>query len=264
VKAGAPEGNPEQMPPTPSFPAGWRIGEPDMVTAMAEEYTVDATGPDEYMRFTVPTNFTKDRWVQAVELRPGNRKVVHHAHAFIIPPIAPVDASKPKTAGAPSPSKAFFVREGKLQRMRTDAPVINGRLRGATWRTNPRANGRRRAVCSRHSFPARLPNSGLLVSQRKSPQARTSSLTYTIHGRPVRSKKAGRRRYHLRQGSAETGDAALDLSNFLFAIPANASNHEVTACHTVSEDVLFLSYLAHMHSSREGHAVQCYLSGRPL
>ena len=81
VDGGAKEGNPGDMPPLPQFTEGWQIGEPDLVLTMAHPVPIPATGTIPYI--TVPTDyvFTEDRWVQAIEVRPGNRRVVHHAVA---------------------------------------------------------------------------------------------------------------------------------------------------------------------------------------
>ena len=82
VAAGAPEGNRNDLPATPTYPDGWSIGTPDVVFEMPEEYKVPAEGVIEYEYFYIPTNFTEPKWIQAIELRPGNREVVHHALAF--------------------------------------------------------------------------------------------------------------------------------------------------------------------------------------
>ncbi|MEK6303555.1 MAG: thiol-disulfide isomerase [Acidobacteriota bacterium] len=82
VDAGAPKGDDKDMPPTPTFPVGWTIGKPDVVLAMQEEYAVPADGTVPYLYFTIPTGLTEDKWVQALEIRPGNRSVVHHVIAF--------------------------------------------------------------------------------------------------------------------------------------------------------------------------------------
>ena len=81
VDGGAKEGNPADTPALPQFSDGWQIGEPDLVLTMAEPVKIPATGTIPYM--TVPTDyeFPQDTWVQAIEVRPGNRRVVHHAVA---------------------------------------------------------------------------------------------------------------------------------------------------------------------------------------
>jgi hypothetical protein len=82
VDAGAPKGDDKDLPPMPKFTDGWTIGTPDVVLEMQEEYTVPADGTVPYLYFTIPTNFTEDKWIQALEIRPGNRSVVHHVIAY--------------------------------------------------------------------------------------------------------------------------------------------------------------------------------------
>ncbi|HUJ72629.1 MAG TPA: cytochrome c, partial [Verrucomicrobiae bacterium] len=66
--AGAPAGNPKDLPPAPKFAEGWEIGKPDVVLTMTKPYTVPANGTIAYQYFTIPTNFTEDKWVQAIEV----------------------------------------------------------------------------------------------------------------------------------------------------------------------------------------------------
>ena len=82
VDQGAKEGNSKELPPAPTFLDGWNIGKPDAVFYLPQEYTVPATGVVEYKYFSVPTNFKEDMWVQAAEIRPGSRAVVHHIIVF--------------------------------------------------------------------------------------------------------------------------------------------------------------------------------------
>jgi hypothetical protein len=91
---GAPEGDPKQAPKPARFVDGWNIGTPDLVLEMAQEYQVPATGTIKYEYFTIPTQFTEDKWVQMVEVRPGNRALVHHVIAFVKEPKKPGDTGK--------------------------------------------------------------------------------------------------------------------------------------------------------------------------
>jgi len=86
VAAGAPKGNLKDLPPLPAFTENWEIGNPDAVITMPEPFIVPATGVLAYQNFTVPTNFTEDKWVQAIEVRPGARSVVHHILVFVSGP----------------------------------------------------------------------------------------------------------------------------------------------------------------------------------
>ena len=86
VKAGAPEGNPTDLPALPKFETGWTLGKPDAVFDIGQDFDVPADGVVPYKYFTVPTNFTEDRWVSAVEIRPSNRAAVHHIIVFVVEP----------------------------------------------------------------------------------------------------------------------------------------------------------------------------------
>jgi hypothetical protein len=82
VETGAAEGSAQEAPPPRAFADGWRIGTPDLVFEMPKEFSVPATGTIAYQWIMVPTGFTEDKWVQAVEVKPGNRAVVHHAVVY--------------------------------------------------------------------------------------------------------------------------------------------------------------------------------------
>ena len=81
--AGAPEGDPKNLPPPVHFNQDWPLGQPDVVLQPDRAYHVEADGSDVYRCFVVPTDFTHDRYVSAVDVQPGNRAVVHHVIAFI-------------------------------------------------------------------------------------------------------------------------------------------------------------------------------------
>jgi hypothetical protein len=82
-EAGAPEGDPRLLPPAPAASTGWALGPPDQIVTMPQPFTVPANGDDDYRCFVIPFRSAKDRYVRAVEFRPSNRKVVHHALIFL-------------------------------------------------------------------------------------------------------------------------------------------------------------------------------------
>ena len=88
VNAGAPEGNPKDTPALPKFAEGWQIGKPDQVFEMASDFEIPARGTIDYQYFEVPTNFTEDRWMQAGEVRAGDRSHVHHVIVYVREPQA--------------------------------------------------------------------------------------------------------------------------------------------------------------------------------
>jgi len=87
VAAGAPEGNPKDLPEAPKFADGWLMPEPDEVIYMADKpFHVPATGVVEYQMFVVDPGWKEDKWISAIEARPGNAAVVHHILLFVLPP----------------------------------------------------------------------------------------------------------------------------------------------------------------------------------
>jgi len=88
VENGAPEGDPKNLPAPRKFTTGWKLPrDPDFTIAMrSRPFTVPATGTVQYQYFVCDPGFKEDVWVQAAEVIPGNRAVVHHALVFIRPP----------------------------------------------------------------------------------------------------------------------------------------------------------------------------------
>ncbi|MBX9790626.1 MAG: alkyl hydroperoxide reductase [Pirellulales bacterium] len=83
AKAGAPEGNPTETPPSPQFSEGWQLGTPDLVLKMTEPYKVPASGPDVFRFFVLPIDIPEDMVVTAVEFRAGNARVAHHSIMYL-------------------------------------------------------------------------------------------------------------------------------------------------------------------------------------
>ena len=83
VDAGAPEGKPRDLPPLPKFHEGWQLGEPDLVVRMPQPYTLREAGPDVFRNFVFPIPVERTRYVRALEILPGNKKVVHHSNLLI-------------------------------------------------------------------------------------------------------------------------------------------------------------------------------------
>jgi Flp pilus assembly protein TadD/mono/diheme cytochrome c family protein len=80
---GAPETPPADAPAPPCFTEGWQLGSPDLVVEMRETYTVPAEGGDVFRNFVLPVPIKGTRYVRALELRPGDKKVVHHANVLL-------------------------------------------------------------------------------------------------------------------------------------------------------------------------------------
>jgi mono/diheme cytochrome c family protein len=78
VSAGSPEGNPGDAPPPRSWASEWTLGPPDLVLTPSESFTLEADGRDEFRVYVIPSGLTEGRWIAAVDIRPGNARVVHH------------------------------------------------------------------------------------------------------------------------------------------------------------------------------------------
>jgi peroxiredoxin len=86
VAAGSPEGDPRDLPEPAHYVEGWRIPAPDLVIPLPEVVQIPAEGTMPYQNFVIDPKLTKDVWVRASQVRPGNRSVVHHLVVFVLPP----------------------------------------------------------------------------------------------------------------------------------------------------------------------------------
>ena len=84
--AGAPEGDPKDLPAPLSFVEGWSIPKPDVVFQPPQAFEIPASGTIEYQKIIVPSGFTEDKWVQFAEARPGDRARIHHMILYVREP----------------------------------------------------------------------------------------------------------------------------------------------------------------------------------
>jgi tetratricopeptide (TPR) repeat protein/mono/diheme cytochrome c family protein len=83
VEQGEVEGDPSALPAQPKFVEGWRLGEPDLVLTANKPLTLPPSGTDTYWNFIFPVSIQETRWVKAVEIRPGDKRYVHHANILV-------------------------------------------------------------------------------------------------------------------------------------------------------------------------------------
>jgi mono/diheme cytochrome c family protein len=81
--AGAPRGDSSKEPIAPSFESEWVLGTPDLILQPDREYLLEADGKDVYRNFVIRNTSTETKWVRAMDVRPGNARVVHHVIAFL-------------------------------------------------------------------------------------------------------------------------------------------------------------------------------------
>ena len=75
---GAPEGRASDLPPPPASADGWQLGEPDVVVAMSQPYTLEAGDIDVFRNFVIPVPTQETRYVRTIEIRPGSPRIIHH------------------------------------------------------------------------------------------------------------------------------------------------------------------------------------------
>lgn len=256
VDQGAKEGNPKDLPKVPEMlNGGWEIGKPDAVLTMAEEYTVEVNAPDNYINFFIPTNFKEDKWIQAAEVHPGNKRVVHHVIAFIQTPemIARMKAAGGRRRGADR-APGIFYKDGTLSRVKMDAPVVDDGCsapKGAGGGGGGEGEGGGGGTLLAGFAPGMGPSVWAPGTAKKVPAG--SVLMFQMHYSSFRGQltEAQKDRTSIGLVFAKEPPAkaihTMGIMNAMFKIPAGAENHEVTACQTVQTDIQLVSYMPHMH-----------------
>ncbi|HLG13572.1 MAG TPA: thiol-disulfide isomerase [Blastocatellia bacterium] len=207
VDGGAPKGDDADLPALPKVAEGWSIGQPDVVIALKEEVPVPAEGVIPYKYITVPTNFKEDKWVQAAEIRPGNRKVVHHIIVNVVDPAAKTDGAKGGTVSA-ADTRGF---------------KLAGFAPGEQPKVFPKGMGKLVKAGSSLVFQMHYTPNGEAATDR-------SYIGLIFARTPVERKVL-------------TGLAM----NTKLAIPPGASNYEVRSSWTADQDVRIVDLMPHMH-----------------
>ena len=83
AESGAAEGNPADLPPAPQFVEGWQLGNPDVIVKATKAYALAAGGSDVYWNFVFRSPVDRPRWLKAIEIRPGDKRLVHHANVLV-------------------------------------------------------------------------------------------------------------------------------------------------------------------------------------
>jgi hypothetical protein len=243
VEGGAPEGDPRFLPPAPKFTEGWAMGKPDIVIDIGEDYKV-TPGEDAYEHFIVPTNFTEGKWIRAAEIRPGNRQVVHHVHVLLVnDDLKMMEVASTKNM----PTLAqYLVREGKLSRIRQDAPVWNDGC-AANTPDLPFIRGAQEGGLAAF-LPGRPPDQFPEGTAKWVPPG--AKLEFVIHyarisGAPQTDRTSVG--LYLAPGPPKQVLRRMDLRNFFMSIPAGAPAQQVRRCYEFEQDKLLLSFTPHMH-----------------
>lgn len=219
VDQGAKEGDPSDAPKPAKFVEGWNIGRPDLVIEMPEAFEVPAEGTIDYQYLVIPTGFTKDRWVQAAEIRPGNRAVVHHVIAFVRPP----DSDWLEEA---VPGKVYVPQERKED---------DGRKRNET---------RELLV----GFAPGMEEGVWLPGYAKLIQAGSDivfQLHYTATGKAAEDNTSVGITFAKEKPKKRV--VTMAAMNRKFKIPPGSPAHEVTSDWVINETIELVSLMPHMH-----------------
>jgi hypothetical protein len=213
--AGAPEGDPKKAPAPLTFLEGWNIGQPDKILEMPQAFNVPALGTIDYQWIVMPLGLDKDTWIEGVEVRPGDRSVVHHVIAFYRRPGSQwlVDA-KP---GIPTPKGSGDSEVGMSD------GAIGGYVPGL-----PAA----RLAPGRAIF---LPAGSDIVLQVHYNATGKATTDRTKVGIVFAKKDVVERSFQI------------GVVNPTFVIPPGEANYPVNADVTVDTDIRVLGFTPHMH-----------------
>jgi hypothetical protein len=252
ANAGAPEGNPSDLPAQPVYATEWQIGQPDAIFSMQEDYPVPAEGTISYQYFEVPTTFTEDKWIQSMEVRASNPSVLHHVIVYArtpAPAAAPAPTTAPPAAAAttPRPTPVFiFSKDAAIPAGQSGGPALppdqqkpagpNDRL--APRRMGPPIGGFAPGQLVRtyqEGSAMRLPAGSTLILQSH----------YTANGKATTDRTRIGVKFAKAKPQTEVRFGA--LINGVFHIPPGASDYRVDTEMTIGQDVTMWSMLPHTH-----------------
>lgn len=214
VAGGLAEGDAKDLPATPHFTEGWQLGNPDLVLEPDQPYELGAEGGDVYRCFVLPSGTTEDRYVEAVEIRPSNRAVVHHALVFL----DTTGAARKLDAADPGPGYTSFGGVGF-----TPSGGLGGWAPGIVPAALPEGVG---------YFLPKGADIVLQVHYHRSGKAETDRTRIGIFF----AKKPVDKRYR-----------SLAVSFRKIDIPAGDADYEVHTSMTVPRNVTVLTITPHMH-----------------
>ncbi len=230
AEAGAPEGDPKDAPPPREWKSDWLLGPPDLIVKMSESYSLDASGPDEYRVFVLPSGLTQGRWIAAADFKPGNMRIVHHI-------LAAYDMSgNARKLDAADPGPVYATSGGGYGRLPSGLPFLPA---GQLWGWAPGRRPNRSPQGTARALPARA-DVLIQVHYHKSGKTETDATTVGLYFAEGPVDKQIRSSVVLPRRPGFFGRPEL-------RIPAGEANHEVTGVTTIREDSHLLAVFPHMH-----------------
>jgi hypothetical protein len=255
ASSGAAEGDASDLPAPPTYATEWLIGAPDAVFSMQEDYPVPANGTVAYQYFTIPTNTTEDKWIQAMEVRAGDPKVLHHVIVYAAPPAPPPSAAPPAPpAGAAAqppaqrPAPLFVFAEGttNIPAGQTGGPPLPPEQRKAPG-PNDRPAPRRMGPAIGGFAPGQFVRVYQDGTAMKLPAGTT--LVFQMHYTPAGKPTTDRTRIGVKFAKAkpQTEVRFASLVNGSLHIPPGVADQRVDADMTVGQDITLWSMIPHTH-----------------
>ena len=237
------QGSASRVPEAPALT--WHI-KPDVIFTIPE-FMVPRTMQDDYEYIYVPTNFKEDKWIQAAEVLPGDRRVVHHATVSVIDQ-SEVAKHLEQHRKADEGEDRYHYRTGKVLHVRPEAPVIDDGCAAPDGGGVPGTpSGYLNIVPAIYlpghlaetrppGYALRIPAGGYLQFQ----------IHYSNHhGLDLKDRTSIGLVFAREAVQHEIGQ--YEIWNNMFLIPANDENHRVTSCFVLPKDVIAVAYTAHMH-----------------
>ena len=245
VKGGMKRGDAKDAPPAPVLEQGWHI-KPDVVFTIPE-FPVPKTALDDYEYIYVPTNFTEDKWIQAGEVLPGDRRVVHHATVSVVDQ-AELAKHVAEHAKEDAGVDQYHYRTGKVLHLRPDAPVIDDGCAAPDGGGIPGNPSGYLNIVPGIYLPGHLPEMRPPGYALRIPAG--AYLQYQIHysnhhGLDLNDHTSVGLVFAKEPVKHEV--AQYEIWNNMFLIPPDDDNHRVTSCFTLPKDVTAVAYTAHMH-----------------
>lgn len=259
VAAGAPEGDPSELPQPKQYAGSWLMpGGPDKVFYMADEaFEVPAEGTVDYKYFVVDTGFTEDKWVKVAECMPGNRAVVHHIIVFMKPPGGLFGGNGGNAQGRDKPANEKRTADSASTTSDDNdkpAPQRGRRAGGGGQASFGQLCGfapGTRPYLLPPGMAKLIPAGWQLVFQ----------MHYTTNGSPQKDRSMVGIKF-ADPNEVTHRVATSNAINPFFTIPAGDPNHKVESTRRYGRDVLLLSVFPHMHlRGKDFHYEMLYPDG---
>ena len=124
VNGGAPEGNAANTPPQPTYNQGSFLGTPDLALKIPNYRSKATASNDDYVCFSLPTNFPTNKKIKAIEVVPGNPAIVHHCLVYIDQSGNLVTDTSGNCAGPTSASLAAGYAPGEFPTIFANSPTV--------------------------------------------------------------------------------------------------------------------------------------------